>query len=168
MMNKHSMTTTLISVVIAVVLFLIASYFEDDTRWQIPGPEGGSQSIGSRSFFDSPLQTMRASDNCEQTERDLVRSVDGARACNVDEDCTVFDFGYPIQCLTAVAKSEITALRLEYRRYEASCDFRVYYDCPSGHLDREPVCRNNQCTVELVGVDMLKEETLDYLGIEQR
>jgi hypothetical protein len=166
MMSKNSMTTTLISVVLAVGLFLVASYFEDDARWQLPGSDGSETALKSRTFYESPLQTISSSENCELSERDLVRSVDDARACQVDEDCTIFDFGYPIQCLTSVAKSHITALRLEYRRYQASCDFRVYYDCPSGHLDRQPVCRENRCTVELRGEDELKEQTLDYLGIE--
>jgi hypothetical protein len=110
---------------------------------------------------------MSAAENCQQTERDIVTQVNQARACNVDDDCTIFDYGYPIQCLTAVAKTDVTALRLEYRRYEASCDFRVYYDCPTGELERQPVCRDNRCEVELVGIDDLREETLDYLGIQR-
>jgi hypothetical protein len=166
MMSKHSMTTTLISVVLAVGLFLVASYFEDDARWQLPESDGSEIALKSRTFYESPLQTISSSENCELAERDLVRSVDDARACQVDEDCTIFDFGYPIQCLTSVAKLQITLLRLEYRRYQASCDFRVYYDCPSGHLDRQPVCRENRCAVELRGADDLKEQTLDYLKIE--
>ena len=160
------MTTTLVSVLVAVGLFVVASYFEDDARWQLPGTDGPETAMASRTYFESPLQTISASENCEQSERDLVRSVDAARACQVDDDCTIFDFGYPIQCLTSVARTDITALRLEYRRYQASCDFRVYYDCPSGHLDRQPVCRENKGSVELRGADELKEQTLDYLGIE--
>jgi hypothetical protein len=157
------MATTLVSILAAVALFAIANYFEDDSRWILPGQGGAAVGMSSRSSFESPLQTISPGQNCEQTERELVRSVDGARACRVDDDCTIFDFGYPIQCLTSVAKSHITALRLEYRRYEASCDFRVFYDCPSGHLDRQPVCREKRCNVELSGVDELKEQTIDYL-----
>ena len=166
MMSRQSTTVTLISVILAVTLFLIASYFEDDARWQLQGSDGSTTSVSPRTRFESPLQTISAADNCQQAERELVRAVDGARFCRSDDDCTTFDYGYPIQCLTSVAKSEITVLRLEYRRYEASCDFRVYYDCPTGDMDRAPVCRNNQCEVALVGIDELREETMDYLGIQ--
>ena len=69
--------------------------------------------------------------------------------------------------MTSVAKSEITALRLEYRNYERSCLYRVYYDCPTGHMERQAVCRNNRCTVELQSNEILEEATLDYLGIDR-
>jgi len=166
-MSRQSTTVTLVSIVVAVVLFLIATYFEDSARWKLEGSDGSTTSIAPRTRFESPLQTMSAAENCQQTERDIVTQVNQARACNVDDDCTIFDYGYPIQCLTAVAKTDVTALRLEYRRYEASCDFRVYYDCPTGELERQPVCRDNRCEVELVGIDDLREETLDYLGIQR-
>jgi hypothetical protein len=94
------------------------------------------------------------------------QTVNKARQCVIDADCTLFDYGYPIECMTSVAKSEITALRLEYRKYEQSCAYRVYYDCPSGDTQREAVCRNNRCEVELMTIDILKDETLEYLGIE--
>ena len=165
-MNRQSMLVTLVSVVVAVVLFLVASYFEDGSRWDLRGSDGTVTSINPRTRIESPLQTINAAENCQQTEREIARLVDEARFCRNDDDCTIFDYGYPIQCLTSVAKSEITALRLEYRRYEANCDFRVYYDCPTGEMDRRPVCRNNLCEVELAGIDELREETLDYLGIQ--
>lgn len=168
MMSKNSMTTTLVSVLVAAGLFVVASYFEDDSRWQLPGSDGAETAMTSRTFFESPLQTISASANCEQSERDLVRSVNGARACDVDDDCTIFDFGYPIQCLTSVAKGEIIALRLEYRKYEQSCAFRVYYDCPTGNMERQAVCRSNRCEVELQSNEILEEETLDYLGLDPR
>ena len=82
-----------------------------------------------------------------------------------DSDCTLFDFGYPIDCMTSVAKSEITDLRLEYRRYEESCDFRVYFDCPAEPMVRRAVCQQNRCSVSLETIDGLEKETLDYLGI---
>ena len=95
--------------------------------------------------------------------------VEESRSCLRDEDCTIFDYGYPIQCLTSVAKSEITALRLEYRDYEKDCEHRVYYDCPSEPLEREPVCRNGRCEVELRTLDeYLRDETLQHLGIEEQ
>lgn len=94
------------------------------------------------------------------------QSVSDSQHCVTDDDCTLFDYGYPIQCLTSVAKSEITALRLEYRNYERSCAYRVYYDCPSGESERQAVCRNQLCEVEIVTIDGLKDETLEYLGIE--
>lgn len=104
--------------------------------------------------------------SCEDTERTLGDLIESARYCTSDSDCTLFDFGYPIECMTSVAHSEITVLRLAYRRYEQSCDYRVYYDCPTEPMERLAVCRENRCTVSLDTIDSLEEETLEYLGIE--
>ncbi|RLA22120.1 MAG: hypothetical protein DRQ63_13080 [Gammaproteobacteria bacterium] len=167
-MNRLPYATALISISLAVILWFIATRFEDESRWQ-PMQEGtppdpAMQQPGK----DTPVQTTQNIVNCEQAEDDLRQKVEGARSCSTDDDCTVADYGYPIQCLTSVAKSEITSLRLEYRNYEKNCAFRVYYDCPSGQARRQAVCRNNRCEVDLVTTDLLQEETLEYLGIEQR
>ena len=97
---------------------------------------------------------------------ELVARGAGSQYCQTDEDCTLFDFGYPIQCLTSVSKSEITALRTAYRRYEDSCAYRVYYDCPSGDMEREAVCRSNRCEVDLVSMEPPEAETLRHLGLK--
>lgn len=156
----------LISVIAAVVLWLVATWFEDDSRWL---PVERNQSInttGTAVRSDSPLRVNTDALSCQQEEAVLVGKVESARYCSTDDDCTLFDYGYPIQCLTSVAKSEITALRLEYRNYEKSCAYRVYYDCPSGELQRQAVCKNNRCEVDLVGNEPLQEETLQHLGIK--
>ena len=67
--------------------------------------------------------------------------------------------------MMSVAKSEITALRLEYRQYEQSCEYRVYYDCPAEPMERRAFCEQNRCSVYLYAIDTLEEETLEYLGI---
>lgn len=103
--------------------------------------------------------------SCEETENALRDRIDIARYCTTDDDCTLVDFGYPIDCMTSVARSDITGLRLEYRKYEANCDFRVYFDCPAEPMERLAVCRENRCSVSLEMRDMPVEETLDYLGI---
>lgn len=167
-MNRLPYATALISISLAVILWFIATRFEDESRWQpmqeaMP-PDLTMQQPGK----DTPVQTTQNITNCEQAEDDLRKKVAGAQSCSTDDDCTVADYGYPIQCLTSVAKSEITSLRLEYRNYEMNCAFRVYYDCPSGQAKRQAVCRKNRCEVDLVTTDLLQEETLEYLGIEQR
>ena len=158
--------TALISVVVAVVLWFVATWFDDDSRWL---PREAATQIDAtieRPRQDTPLRVDTDVPSCSQEEENLQVKVDGARYCSIDDDCTLFDYGYPIQCLTSVAKSEITALRLEYRRYEESCAYRVYYDCPSGEMEREAVCRDNQCTVELISNDPLQDATLLHLGIK--
>lgn len=163
--NRLTLKTTLISVIAAVVLFAIASSFEDDAHWQMTTNEAPAMNPARESGVGPVLRTISAAENCERSENELRRSVERARVCEFDDDCTLFDFGYPIQCLTSVAKSAITALRLDYRRYGTNCDFRVYYDCPTGDMEREAVCRNNRCEVELTTLDGLTEQTLDHLGI---
>jgi len=167
-MNRLPYATALISISLAVILWFIATRFEDESRW-LPMQEGTPPDLTMQQpGKDTPVQTTQNITNCEQAEDDLRKKVAGAQSCSTDDECTVADYGYPIQCLTSVAKSEITSLRLEYRNYEKNCAFRVYYDCPSGQAKRQAVCRNNRCEVDLVTTDLLQEETLEYLGIEQR
>jgi hypothetical protein len=165
-MNKLPYATAIVSVIIAVALWLIATWLEGDSLWLDPGPASAPGIAEVRVRPDTPVKVSPDAADCQQAEDTLSMKVANARSCSIDDDCTLFDYGYPIQCLTSVAKSEITALRLEYRNYEQSCAYRVYYDCPTGDLERQAVCRSNQCTVELESTDILEEKTLDYLGLE--
>ena len=165
-MNRLPYATAIVSVIVAVALWLIATWLEGDTPWLNPGSASGSGIEAVQVRPDTPVQVSPDAADCEQAEDALRARVDVAQSCSIDDDCTLFDYGYPIQCLTSVAKSEITALRLEYRNYEQSCAFRVYYDCPTGHMERRAVCRSNRCTVELQSTELLEEKTRDYLGLD--
>ena len=155
----------MISVVLAVVLWFAATWFEDDSRW-LPAEQEVQEPLALQSpRSDSPLRVNTDALSCQQVEEDLVASVASAQYCSSDDDCTLFDYGYPIQCMTSVSRSEITSLRIAYRSYEQSCAYRVYYDCPSGSMERQAVCRNNRCEVDLVSNDPLQDETLQHLGI---
>lgn len=165
-MKKKSPNTVRISIIAAVAIWAIATLFEGNERWQdLSSREPPDLSMPTQRA-DTPVRTDTTVASCEQAEDMMRASVSASQACLTDSDCTLFDYGYPIQCLTSVNKSEITALRLEYRNYERSCAYRVYYDCPSGEAEREAVCRNQRCEVELVTIDALKDETLEYLGIQ--
>jgi len=165
-MKSSSNPTVLLSVVLAVALWLVATWFEDDSRWLPKEPVAAVEFPMDGQRTDTPLRTNTDAMSCQQVETELVADVDAAQHCVTDDDCTLFDFGYPIQCMTSVAREDITALRLAYRNYEQSCAYRVYYDCPSGNMERQPVCRNNRCEVELVTIDPLKDETMQHLGIK--
>lgn len=167
-MNRLSYATALISVSVAVALWLIATWLEGDPPYLVPRPESATGIPHSEVHPDTPVQVSSDVSGCVQSEDVLRAKVDAARYCSIDDDCTLFDYGYPIQCLTSVAKSEVTALRLEYRNYEQSCAFRVYYDCPTGDMERQAVCRSNRCGVELRSTEVLEEQTLDYLGLDPR
>jgi hypothetical protein len=167
-MKRLPYATALISVTVAVLLWLIATWLEGDSPWLVPPPETGAGTASSEVRPDTPVQVRSNLAGCEQTEEALQLKVDAAQYCSTDDDCTLFDYGYPIQCLASVAKAEITALRLAFRNYEQSCPYRVYYDCPTGSLERQAVCRSNRCTVDLRSTEILEEETLDYLGLEPR
>lgn len=155
------------SAAVAVVLWLVATWFEDDDRWLPAAARAPAATWPQTSRPDTPLAVETKVPDCAQAEAKLAAKVDEARYCVTDEDCTLFDYGYPIQCLTSVSTAEITALRLQYVNYDQSCSFRVYYDCPSGAMERLPVCRNQRCEVELVGVEPLQDETLRHLGIQR-
>lgn len=152
----------LLSAVIAVLLWLFATALENylqpgdsapverDTADRAPEPSGsGVVEPGSMS--------------CEQAELVLSELVNESRFCLTDDDCTLFDYGYPIDCMTAVAKSQIPALRQEYKRYDQSCRHRVYFDCPTEPFVRLAQCHDNQCMVELATSDALRNRTLDLL-----
>ena len=165
-MKPSSYPIILISIAIAVLFVLVATWFEDDARWLPASSEGTFDTGMSATRRDSPLRVNTDALSCQQEEATLVEQVASAQYCSTDDDCTLFDYGYPIQCLTSVSREEITALRLAYRRYEQSCAYRVYYDCPSGEMERQAVCRNNRCEVDLVSIDPPEDQTLQHLGIK--
>ena len=167
-MMRLPYATALISVTVAVALWLIATWLEGDSPRLVPGPEAGAGFANSEVRPDTPVQVKPELTGCEQAEDALRQKVDAAQYCSTNDDCTLFDYGYPIQCLTSVAKSEITTLRLEYRNYQRICAYRVYYDCPTGSMERQAVCRSNRCSVDLQSNEVLEEETLDYLGLDPR
>ena len=165
-MKYLTSSTTSIAVVIAVVLFTVATWLEGDPPPPEPVAPENTPTMSREVRPDTAVRDDRDSLSCRAAEEALRTRVEASQSCTVDEDCIIFDYGYPIQCLTSVAQREVTALRLEYRNYEQSCTHRVYYDCPSEPMERRPVCRNNRCVVELRTLDLLKDQTLEYLGID--
>lgn len=167
-MKLSSFQIGLVSVILAVTLWLIATWFEDDSRWMPAEQQLDADISLPASRVDTQVRTRTDVASCEQSEMRLKDQVEEARFCRTDDDCTLFDFGYPIQCMTSVSKSAVSALRLEYQRYEQSCAYRVYYDCPSGEMQRTPICQNSMCGVELTTIDPPRDVTLQHLGIEER
>lgn len=153
------------SIVIAIVLFVLASWIEGLRSPRPPIDRAPTPVVERPGGDDAPMRDDITLPSCREAEQDVRDKVEASQSCDADADCTIFDYGYPIECLTSVAQSEISALRLVYRTYEQSCSFRVFYDCPSAPLERHPVCRNNRCAVELRTVEMLKDQTLDHIGI---
>lgn len=163
-MKNLGSSTMAISLVVAIVLFTIATLIEGERPAPEPPPPEMTPQMIRDVRPDSPVRDDRDTQSCKTAEAALMARVDAAQACSVDEDCTLLDYGYPIQCLTSIAQDQVTAVRLQYRSYEESCTYRVYYDCPSEPLERVPVCRNNRCAVELKTNDQLKQMTLDYIN----
>ena len=163
-MKNLTSSTTAVSIVIAASLFVVASWIEGDRP--VPEPPESAPTFLREVRPDSAIRDELAMQSCREAETSLKETQEASQYCEVDADCTIFDYGYPIQCLTSVAQTEISALRLEYRNYEQSCSYRVYYDCPSEPLERHPVCRNNRCAVELRTLDLLRDQTLEHLGID--
>jgi len=163
-MNRLPHTAAMASIAAVFLLVIMINLVHDDPSW-LPFESGGAPaSPAARPSAATAIDLPPL--NCEETEDALRDRISTARYCATDSDCTIFDFGYPIDCMTSVAKSEITALRLEYRRYEQSCDYRVYFDCPVAPMERRAVCKENRCSVSLRAIEMLEQETLEYLGLE--
>lgn len=158
--NRLPVTAALAPIIVALLIGFLIRIVNDD-------PAGEQIKSGDAPTAAATVPAHPALPECKDTEDSLRERVETARHCDTDSDCTLFDFGYPIECMTSVAKSEITALRLEYRKYEQSCDFRVYYDCPAEPMQRRAVCHEQRCTVSLETIDTLRDETLEYLGIDE-
>jgi hypothetical protein len=166
-MKRLRTNTSLLAVTVAAGLFLIANHFDNRAPWQPRNQSPALMKPARDSVLDGPVRTMDTAGTCATAEEGMREAVAESQFCETDDDCTLFDYGYPIQCMTSVARSEITALRLRYRDYENSCRFRVYYDCPTDNAERIAVCRNRHCAVQLETIDQLKEETMQHIGNEQ-
>jgi hypothetical protein len=165
-MSRLPLVAAVLSALLAGLLWWLATSLESEQRWldaARPDVSAGN-SAQHEPARDTALRVEKP--GCEQAEEDIRQSVGAARACRTDDDCIVFDYGYPIECLTSVARAEISGLRQAFERYHRSCEYRVYYDCPTGEAERRAVCRNRQCTINLVTLDALKDDTLDHLGFE--
>jgi hypothetical protein len=161
-MSRLTVTATIAWVIVSLLLWFMIRLDSNILPWrQIGAVEQGPAPVAETP--QSPLPNPPAL-SCEEAEGVVSNRVESAKQCDSDSDCTLFDFGYPMTCMTSVAKSEMTALRLAYRRYEESCDFRVYYDCPDEPMQRRAVCRENRCAVSLQSTDDLETETREYLG----
>ena len=155
-----------LAVGVAVVLWLIATVL--DSRLQ-EGPDPiaptDAEVVGDEPVEDFPAGNVTNTPmSCEATEEHLKTVIDDARYCVVDDDCTLFDYGYPLDCMTSIAKSEIPRLREEYRKYDENCEFRVFYDCPTEPYVRLALCRDNRCVVELDRRDELQDSTLEQMN----
>jgi len=163
-MNLRSDSTIAISVIAAVVLWLAATLLESRVGRESGDDVGPQAAFPSTVRADSGVRAELPRTDCAESEQSLRILVDASQFCETDEDCTIFDYGYPIQCMTSINKDQIPAIRQSYASYEQSCEYRVYYDCPSDPLVRVPLCRANHCVVELHTIDGLKGETLDHIG----
>jgi hypothetical protein len=172
-MRKFESAWLPIAVAIAVVLWLLATFLDDRMQApeQSPAADGAAEEadVGDERGADRPAdEAVVPAISCEAFEARLTLVIDGARACNVDDDCTLFDYGYPLDCMTSVAKSDIPLLREEYRKYDEACEYRVFYDCPTDPWVRLALCRNNRCIVELDRRDDLQDSTLEQMNRQRR
>ena len=166
-MPRMSLALVLLSAMIAVVLWIMATVVEmhlrqkDVLQDEISGPVDQAQPEGSAA--DTAMAM-----SCQETEARLEETVHKARFCTTDEDCTLFDYGYPIDCMTSVAKAQVPLLRQEYKRYDETCEHRVFFDCPTEPYVRLALCRNNRCIVELASNEALENATLNHIGKPER
>jgi hypothetical protein len=161
--NRVTITSAIAWLLAIGLLWFMIMIDSDESRWLKTGSSERGEDAVTKPVLQPANQPVDPT--CEETELSLQNRVDTSRYCMTDNDCTLFDFGYPIDCMTSVARTEITELRYAFRRYEESCDHRVYFDCPTEPMERRAVCRDNRCTVSLESIDVLEEETLDYLGL---
>jgi hypothetical protein len=150
---------------IAVVLWLAATVLDSRLQEEPDPAPSGAEVLEDEAGEDFPAGGVTDTPmSCEATEEHLKAVIDAARYCVDDDDCTLFDYGYPLDCMTSIAKSEIPLLREEYRKYDENCEFRVFYDCPTEPYVRLALCRDNRCVVELDRRDELQDSTLEQMN----
>ncbi len=164
-MQRSTISLLYVSSAIAVVLWLLATLLQVGLRPGLPVPAPLPEAAQERLTQETPPVRERLSLQaaCTQAESEIRSIVSVARQCTANDDCTLFDYGYPIDCMTSVAKSEIVTLREGFRKYGESCEHRVFYDCPTDPFVRLPVCQSGRCEVELVDPRNLQDETLEQL-----
>ncbi len=163
------MSLLYVSSAVAVVLWLLATLLQVGLRPDLPVPEPQPEPVQESLRQESSPAGERLSlqESCTRAESEIRSIVSDARQCATDDDCTLFDYGYPIDCMTSVAKSDIVTLREGFREYGERCEHRVFFDCPTEPFVRLPVCQSGRCEVELVDPRNLQEETLEELRGEQ-
>ena len=152
-----------VSVVIAVVLWFLATALENRLRVPEPAPQSLDVAENERVERTRNEADVAGAMSCEVSESRLKGIIDDSRMCVSDDDCTLFDYGYPMDCMTSVATSQVPLLREEYEKYDAACEFRVFYDCPTEPYVRLALCRNNRCVVELDRLDSPEDFTQEQL-----
>lgn len=149
-MQKSTVNVLRLSVAVAVGLWLVATLGEMMLR-SPPPPERPSGEAAAPGTEPRQGASPALPASCPAVEDNLEALVGESRDCRTDDDCTLFDYGYPIDCMTSVAKSAVPALRRAYRQYDESCEHRLFFDCPTEPFVRVAVCRSSRCTVELYG-----------------
>ena len=159
------MSLLYLSSAIAVVLWLLATLLQGGLcpDLPVPAPQAEPAQESLRQANPPAEERLSLQEACTRAESEIRSIVGNARQCATDDDCTLFDYGYPIDCMTSVAKSEIVTLREGFRKYGERCEHRVFYDCPTEPFVRLPVCQSGRCEVELVDPRDLQDETLEQL-----
>jgi hypothetical protein len=83
-MKRRSINTTLLAVVIAVVLFLIANHFDTKTPWQPDAQPPASMNPARDSGVAGPLRTVETAGRCDAAENDMREAVAAAQYCSTD------------------------------------------------------------------------------------
>jgi hypothetical protein len=166
-LQKSTTSLLYISAAIAVVLWLLATLLQLSLQparqmpVNAPQPVPESREVPAEQAAGQVMERRSSHEVCSAIEDELRSVIGEARQCTTDDECTLFDYGYPIDCMTSVAKSGIVTLREAYREYDESCEHRVFYDCPTEPFVRLPVCQSGRCEVELVDPRSLQVETVE-------
>jgi hypothetical protein len=169
-LQKSTTSLLTISAAIAVVLWLLATLLQlslqPARRMPVTAPEPvpETREVPAEQAAARVMERRSSHEVCSAIEVELRSVIGETRQCTTNDECTLFDYGYPIDCMTSVAKSGIVPLREAYRKYDESCEHRVFYDCPTEPFVRLPVCQSGRCEVELLDPRSLQDETVEEIN----
>ncbi len=158
---------SLIAIGVSVLLVMTLWLFAESLRQAPPPvsvPTPAPQVVPAPTApVNRPTAGSEETLSCATVESRLIEQLAASRSCTRNADCTIVDYGYPVECLTAVARAQISELRQAFFAYRERCEYRVYYDCPTGDARPYAVCDAGRCEVRLLLPDRLSDDTLDYL-----
>jgi len=87
--------------------------------------------------------TVISEEDCDALKQKIIKNINEANYCSIDEDCIIVDFGCPFGCGSYVNRNaDVDGMKAEIDLYNSCVGGICEYMCMS---PREPKCVNNKC-----------------------
>ena len=114
---------------------------------------------------DNARPSANAADEEDPCQRDAARfhaELEQSRACTVDRDCTIDNFGCQLGCTTAISRDRMDELRAARDAFQADCHLCLER-CPDPVFEWRAACVRQRCILLDPSIEDLEEETLQRI-----